>query len=205
MMQPRVEDIVIALVDAQPAFIETMHGDPEPILVRLEHLLMFADWAGIPLILTAEHPVEVKGVLPERLERVVPKHARRFVKNSFNICGEPEILDHLLALRREQIVVAGAETDVCVLQSVMGLLQNGFHVSLLADCVFSSEPNPRPALERMQLSGAIPCTLKMLYYELKRDIEGSGLPGSWHQRKREFEGRFLPPEKWPPSQTDGFS
>ena len=74
------------------------------------------------------------------------------------------------AWARRQLLVAGGETDVCVLQSVLSLLERGYQVFLLEDCLFSSEPHTAPAVARMRAAGAVPCTLKTAYYELMRSV-----------------------------------
>lgn len=166
-------EVGILLIDVQPLFWDMMHGSREPVMVRIEHLLMLADWFKAPLIATFEHPVEENGALPERLERVFPAHGRRFVKRTYDCCGEPDIRGGIEHLGVEQLVVAGAETDVCILQSVLGLLGLGFQVFLLEDCLFTSEPHPRPALVRMYNAGAIPCTLKTFAYEMTQSVEST--------------------------------
>lgn len=185
------------IVDVQPAFVDTMSGDPEPVLFRLERLVMLADWSQTPLILTVEHPVETKGPLPARLERRVPEGARSFVKHSFNLCSEKQILGHLKQLGRREAVVAGTETDVCILQSTIGLLENHFSVLLLTDCIFTSEPNPKAALRRMIHSGATPISLTTLCKQLQLDQDTNQLPRQLHSRRDEFQGYFRSPEDWP--------
>ena len=160
----------ILLIDAQPLFWEEMHGPQEPVLVRIEQLLRLAGLLELPLIATFEHPLEEKGTLPERLERVFPAHGERFVKRTFDCCAAGDIREAIRKLQMAQFVVAGAETDVCVLQSVLGLLRMGYQVFLLEDCLFTSEPHPGPALERMYRAGATPCTYKTLFYELTRSV-----------------------------------
>jgi nicotinamidase-related amidase len=160
----------ILLIDAQPLFWEAMHGPQEPVLARIEQLLRLAGLLALPLIATFEHPLEEKGSLPARLERVFPAHGERFVKRTFDCCADGDIREALQSLQAAQFVVAGAETDVCVLQSVLGLLRMGVQVFLLEDCLFTSEPHPGPALERMVRAGAIPCTYKTLFYELTRSV-----------------------------------
>ncbi|MGA2240176.1 MAG: hypothetical protein ABSG74_13295 [Candidatus Bathyarchaeia archaeon] len=81
----------VMLIDAQRFFWDTMHGAKEPILMRVERLLMLVDWLGLPLIATFEHPVETKGWLPERLERVFPSHGKRFVKRTYDCCSDPAV------------------------------------------------------------------------------------------------------------------
>ena len=73
--------------------------------------------------------------------------------------------------------MAGAETDVCILQSVLGLLREGYEVYLLEDCLFSSESAPEPAIARMRQAGARPCTYKSFYYEVIGRAQDPARPG----------------------------
>lgn len=161
-------DLAIIVIDVQPFFLEGwMAGEAESLLTRLEFLLALSTVYDLPLLATFEQPVERKGWLPERLELFFPAHARKHTKQTFNCCGEPDIVEAVASLGRRQLAVAGGETDVCVLQSVLGLLREGYEVFLLEDVLFSSEPHAGPALRRMERAGAIPSTVKTLNYELR--------------------------------------
>ena len=59
-------DTALLLIDVQPLFLESMHGDQEPLLLRLERLLKFADMVSMPVVATVERPLEEKGALPDR-------------------------------------------------------------------------------------------------------------------------------------------
>jgi hypothetical protein len=187
----------IVLVDAQPSFWDIMHGAKEPVLMRVERLLVLADWLDLPLMATFEHPVETKGWLPERLERVFPSHGKRFVKRTYNLCSDPTIREAISGMQLPQMIVAGAETDVCILQSALGLVEMGLQVFLLEDCVFTSEHHARPALERMYRAGVIPSTLKTLFYELTRTVDRDAFPPQWKVGADSYEEYFrledLPP------------
>jgi nicotinamidase-related amidase len=187
----------VVLIDAQPMFWGGMAGESEPVTARIEHLLLLAGSLRLPLIATFEHPVESKGWLPERLEHVFPEHGQRLVKHTFNCCAEASIQQALGALAVRQIVVAGSETDVCVLQSVLGLLNMGFQVFLMEDGLFSSEPHTTPALKRMYRAGAIPLTYKSLYYELKQTVDAEPLHHAWNARFGEGQPRYVAPEDLP--------
>jgi nicotinamidase-related amidase len=168
----RQADLAVLVIDVQPYF---MHGwaaaEAEPILARLEFLFGIATVYDLPTICTFEQPVERKGWLPERLEPFVPARAPRLTKRTFDCCAEPEVMDAIRSLGRRQFAVAGAETDVCVLQSVLGLLNAGLEVFVLEDAIFSSEPNTGPAVRRMERAGAVPSTVKTLNYELRRSVD----------------------------------
>lgn len=188
----------VVLIDAQPAFFDQMSGSREPVLSRIEHLLLLSEYFRLPCLATFEHPVDFKGWLPERLERVFPADGQRFVKHTYNCCSEPEIIEAIHGLGVEQLIVAGAETDVCVLQSALGMLANGFQVFLLEDCVFSSEANPGPAIRRMYQAGIYPLTYKMLHYELKLTVDVPQPHREWNSRCEGGEGPFSAPEALPP-------
>jgi nicotinamidase-related amidase len=189
---PRLRDPAVVLIDAQPGFFRSAAGVETPAATdtRWEKLLVMARCLELPTIATFEEP-ERNGWLSAACERVWPAHGLRYVKRTFDCCGEADITAALTEIGRTQLLVAGAETDVCVLQSVLSLLQRGHEVFLLEDCVASSEPHTRPALERMYAAGAIPCTLKTAYYELMRTVTVCRDPRSggrgWELLMREFD------------------
>jgi nicotinamidase-related amidase len=188
----------VLLIDAQPLFWEKMIGPKEPVLARIEHLLMLAEWSKIPVIATFEEPVEKKGMLPERLERVFPGHGQRLYKRTYNCCAEPHIREAIKQLAVRQMVVAGAETDVCILQSVLNLLRMKYQVFLLEDCLFTTEPYSRPALERMYQAGAVPSTFKMMAYELTGSVDETPWLEYVRPISSTFPKNFRRPEALPP-------
>ena len=191
-------DLAIVVIDAQPYFLDGwMAGESEPLLARLEFLFALATVYEVPFLATFEQPVETKGWLPERLQPFFPAHGQRHTKQSFNCCGEPSIVEAIRKLARGQIAVAGGETDVCVLQSVLGLIETGSQIFLLEDALFSSEANVGPAIRRMESAGAIPSTVKTLNYELRRSVAEPRAERVFPER---FPGLALPaPERFPPS------
>jgi nicotinamidase-related amidase len=205
---PRADpsEILILMIDVQPSFLKYAHfdqeGDQDSLIVRLEHLLMLSDSMNMPVIATFEIPISGNGELPERLDSLFPETGQRFEKNSFGCMAEADINHAIQATRVKQIAVAGAETDVCVLQSVLGLLEANYQVFLLEDCLFTSEPHPGPALRRMYQAGAIPSTLKTLSYELVKCVnEVPWYPEAWAMKDRsesnKFPDNYQPPEAWP--------
>jgi nicotinamidase-related amidase len=202
---PRIdrERVAVVLIDAQPGFWREMAGAEEPVLARIEQLLGLAWVAEMPTIATFEHPTESNGWLPERLEKVFPAHGQRFVKRTFDCCREPEIRAALEALAGrgiDQVVLAGAETDVCVLQSALGLIELGFEVFLLEDCIFSNEANVAPAFARLRAAGAVPTTYKTFHYEVTRSVDRNATPSSWRERREALGIPRRSPYDLPPSE-----
>ena len=164
------------VIDVQPRFVDSMAGDPEPVLVRIEQLIRLAETLDLPIIATLEEPVTAKGELPARLRRVFPGQGRILRKWTYDCCAEPEIEAAIRGSGRAQMAVAGAEWDVCVLQTVLSLLDMGLEVFLLEDCLFSSTADIEAARERMRRAGAVPLTYKTLFYELLGRVQTEALP-----------------------------
>lgn len=196
MTVPRIDPdcAAIILIDVQPWFLDRMYGDSTGLVNRLEQLLLVAEWFHLPVLATLEEPTERKGTLPDALDRVFPQTGLRMTKTHYDLCEEPPIRDAITTLKRDQYIVAGGETDVCVLLSVLGLLREDRQVFLLEDCLFSSATNIEPAVHRMRDAGAIPLTYKTLFYELCRDDE----PQTWEQERAHAEERgWVSPEELP--------
>jgi nicotinamidase-related amidase len=199
----RLQDPAVVLIDAQPGFFASVAGvePPAPVAARWEKLLVMARCLELPTLATFEEP-DRNGWLSEACERAWPVHGLRYVKRTFDLCREAEIAAALVEIQREQLLVAGTETDVCVLQSVLSLIERGHRVFLLEDCVASSEPHTRPALDRMYAAGAVPCTLKTAYYELMRAVTVTRDPKmgghGWELLMREFDEPESLPE-WRPA------
>lgn len=191
----------LLLIDVQCIDYSGEDWPKEPELIRLENLFRFADWMELPTIATFEHPVDKNGMFPERLESLFPSNGKRFIKKTYNCCLEPTILEAIKALPGKQIAIAGAETDVCIMQSVHGLLKLGYQVFLLEDCLYSSELNPRPALDRMYRNGAIPSTFKSFAYELVISVDHTPWLKTWIDKDRPFAKPFpedfVEPELYP--------
>lgn len=188
-------ELAIVLIDVQPYFLARMHGNEEPLLARLEQLLIVAEWFALPVLATLEEPLDRKGSLPERLQNVFPATGRVFAKRAYGLCDEPEIDAELSRMGRNQFAIAGGETDVCVTASVLGLLTRSWDVFLLQDCLFSSEPATGPALARLHNAGAVPCTYKTLFYELCATDD----PARWESQHEAARQRgFVEPESLPP-------
>jgi isochorismate hydrolase len=126
----------------------------------------------VPMIATLERPVDQKGALPREIAKHVSGDAKIFEKDFFDLTKEKKIADYIARLNKKQVIVAGCETDVCVLQSCLGLLDLGYDVYVAEELVFSSSRNVDAAIARMKAEGAVFLTYKSLYYELIEAVEG---------------------------------
>lgn len=120
----------------------------------------------LPVIVSEQYPKGLGHTAPEvglqdepRIEKTVFSAARA---DGFDLAG------------RDQVIVCGIETHVCVSQSVHDLLGQGIEVHVPADAVGSRhEIDYQRGLERMERAGAVVGTVEAALFEL---LERAGTP-----------------------------
>jgi len=162
-----------AIIDVQEFFLS--QAGNRLLRSRIEkNMMSFARLLGyfrVPIVATLERPIYDKGPLPERIKRYLDGHAELFEKGFFDLTKENKIKSHLARLKKTQVIIVGCETDVCVLQSCLGLLALGYEVYVVEDLLFSSSRNVESAIARMKAEGAVFLTYKTLYYELIEAVQ----------------------------------
>jgi nicotinamidase-related amidase len=83
--------------------------------------------------------------------------------------SEPGFIDRLVQSGRQQIIVAGMEAHVCVMQTVLALCEANWQVFIVEDVVGSAQvTDQRAALARMGSAGASIVTKQMVFFEWLR-------------------------------------
>jgi nicotinamidase-related amidase len=163
-----------AIIDVQEFFISQAGRNLAPrIKANTRNFARLLGYFRIPMVVTLERPLEYKGLVPKEIERQTKGRAAVFEKDFFDLTKERKITAHIKRLKRKQAIIAGCETDVCVLQSCLGLIDLGYQVYVIEDLLFSSARNVDAAVARMRAEGAVFLTYKTLYYELIESVEGN--------------------------------
>jgi nicotinamidase-related amidase len=162
-----------AIIDVQAFFLSQMDKRLcSKIKTNTKNFARLLGYFRIPIVVTLERPVDRKGSLPEEINKHVDRATKIFEKDFFDLTREEEIADYIARLKKKQVVLAGCETDVCILQSCLGLIGLGYEVYVVEDLLFSSSRNVGSAIARMKAEGAVFLTYKSLYYELIEAVEG---------------------------------
>jgi nicotinamidase-related amidase len=142
------------VIDVQQTFVSgAANPDIAEILARTKGAFELAGAESVPVFLTFEASTQGDHALHSSLGGAVPPQTQQFIKTTFDATGLPSFAAAVSQSGLSHLVVLGAETDVCVLQTALGLRRLGFEVMLEQDAVFTSEPNTSPALRRMQQAG----------------------------------------------------
>ncbi|MFI5237713.1 MAG: isochorismatase family protein, partial [Ignavibacteriales bacterium] len=90
---------------------------------------------SLPIYFTEQYPKGLGSTLPEILNEL--GDLKPFNKMSFSCSGAADLFEEFKKKKLSQIVVCGIESHVCVQQTVLDLIENGFQVNLAADAVSS--------------------------------------------------------------------
>jgi nicotinamidase-related amidase len=153
---------VVLVIDLQGKLMEMVER-PKLLVDASVRLLSVADIFGVPVALTEQYPSGIGPTHPEVRAAFdslsVPKGS--LSKTAFGCCGDPGFIPLLESLKpgiqvsELQVVVAGIEAHVCVMQTVLELLRLGTQVHLCWECVSGRGAEYRErAIERMCRAGA---------------------------------------------------
>lgn len=156
------------LIDVQERLTPHIH-EHERICDNIIKLIKGLQILDVPMIANEQYPKGLGSTISPIKELLTDTP---FEKITFSSCDDEPTLTALKASNRPYVVVFGIETHVCVLQTVMDLLENGFVPVVVADAVGSRhELDKKIALKRMAQAGAILVSVEMILFELCRSAK----------------------------------
>jgi nicotinamidase-related amidase len=157
---------LLVVVDVQGKLAQLMH-DKDTLFKNIGILVKAAKMLDIPILWCQQCPDSLGPTVPEIAQLL--NYCEPINKSSFSCCGEENFNVKLNESSRQQIVLCGIETHVCIYQTAFDLLRKGFYVEVIADAVSSRSPgNKQIALSRMSAGGInINCTETVLFELLK--------------------------------------
>lgn len=158
---------LLVVIDLQEKFVPYLWR-AQRVLSGTRLMLDAAHALGVPVLVTEHNPKAIGGTVPE-----VTRYLREDpVKDKmiFSCCGDDGIRAHLQAQPAvKNIIIAGCETHICVMQTALEAQGLGYNVHVAADAVGSRmELDWRIGLERMRAAGVVISTAEMMAYELLR-------------------------------------
>jgi nicotinamidase-related amidase len=163
----------LVVVDMQEKLLPPI-WEKERLVRNVQLLIRMADILKIPALVTTQYAKGLGKILPDIASMLPDSPA--LDKLTFSCFGSDVFCGLLKRLpgHRTTVLLCGMETHICVLQTAMGALREGYLVHVASDAVSSrTELNWRIGLDRMRDAGAILSSTEMMIYELLRS---SGAP-----------------------------
>ena len=123
----------------------------------------------IPILLNEQYPEGLGRTVPEIMAVLDTIKSKTIEKVTFSACDNDESWNYLAQQNRISVLVFGVEAHVCVMQTVLDLLDNGMQPVVIADAIGSrSAYDRRQAIRRMRRAGAVITTTEAILFELCR-------------------------------------
>ena len=157
----------LLIIDVQERLTPAIH-ELAPLLANTKILLAAARALDVPTLASEQYPKGLGRTLPEVSALLPPADisGQPFEKTHFSCTAEPGFAEFLPPPPRDQIVIAGIEAHVCVLQTALGLKAMGREVFVVADaCSSRSRASAGLAFERLRQNGVALVSTEMVVFE----------------------------------------
>lgn len=166
-IKANTQQAMLVIIDVQQAFMEPVKK-MKSVVKKTTILAQAANLLSLPIIVSEQYPKGL-GHTVEPLASELGNHIL-FEKTTFSCMGQPGIQQVISSTNRQQVIIAGVETHVCVLQTALDLLEAGKEVFIVEDAVSSRNSNDKKiALARLAQSGAIITSTEAILLELIGD------------------------------------
>jgi nicotinamidase-related amidase len=169
----QVEQCALVVVDIQEKLLPPIFNK-DALVKNSQLLIRLAKILSIPVTVTTQYSKGLGSTVPEIASLLSEVPATD--KLEFGCFGSDSFRTRLKNLpgNRNTLLLCGMESHICVMQTALGALNEGYLVHVASDAVGSrAEWNWKVGLERMKAAGAVISSTEMMMYELLRS---SGTP-----------------------------
>ncbi len=157
---------VLILIDFQGKLAQVM-VDKENLFANSIKLIQGFRALNLPIMVTEQMPEKLGPTIPQLLHQL--SGVKPIAKETFSCWADASFHDHLESLTRRHVVLTGIECHVCVYQTALDLMSNGYTVHLVTDAVSSRTPENREVgVQAIKSAGAQMTSTEMVLFELLR-------------------------------------
>ena len=165
------KNAILLVIDIQERLLPQI-TDQAKLASNAVTLIKCCKILNLPVLVTEQYPEGIGPTVPAlalEMDKCV-----KISKRTFSCCREPAFLEALESTSRKQVIIAGIETHVCVLQTALDLIQKGYKVQVVEDAVGSrTNANKKIGLNRMRAGGIEITGVESAIFEL---LETSACP-----------------------------
>ena len=158
------DDSLLLIIDVQERLAPAM-DNPREVINGCADLVGVAKKLGVPFIITEQYAKGLGQTMID-LRQEAGEGAQYFEKMEFSCACNNGIYDEIKKHKKKQIIIAGIETHICVLQTALHLKELGYEVYVVANACSSRQPVQNiMALQRLMHNGVDVVTSEMVFFE----------------------------------------
>ena len=155
---------VLIMIDFQGNLARAM-VDKENLFANSAKLIQGFKALNLPIMVTEQIPEKLGSTIPQLLAEL--GGVQPIAKQTFSCWADASFHDQLESLSRRHVVLTGIECHVCVYQTALDLMANGYTVHLVADAVSSrTSENREVGIQAIKSAGAQITSTEMVLFEL---------------------------------------
>ena len=158
-MKFQTSEVALIFIDLQDRLMPSIYQGAE-VLNQCVRIAKIAQLLNVPIIGTEQSP----NSLGHNAQEIIYYCDSTFSKDHFDGCQDGLI--NQLPKNTSNLVLAGCEAHVCVMQTALSLIRHGFQITILIDAIGSRRVQDKDiAIQRLTAAGATPATVEMLAFE----------------------------------------
>lgn len=168
------ENTALVIIDVQGKLAQLMHNKEE-LFNSIQTLIRGMAILEVPVIWMEQLPEKLGATSPEvaTLMAELMPDLKPIAKSSFSCCGNGGFMERLSSINRKQLLLVGIEAHICIYQTAVELLDRGYEVQVVADCVSSrARENKKIGIRRIVQAGGAETSTEMIIFELMKAAEG---------------------------------
>jgi len=164
-----IQDCCLIIIDVQGKLAQLMHNK-ESLFRNIQILIKAFKILELPIIWTQQVPDalgQTTSSIAELLTDIKPLN-----KASFSCCGHQDFVNALKESSRNQVILCGIETHICIYQTALDLRRQHYNVQIVTDAVSSRTlQNKEVAMQKMQSVGIELTTTEMALFEILKTAD----------------------------------
>ncbi len=158
------DDTICVIIDFQEKILPAMH-EAKTVEDYVIRLIKGMNALGIPMVVTQQYTKGLGATVPQIAEAIGA--FTPIDKTTFSCMDEPVFAETLENSTRGTVILAGIEAHICVAQTALDLIREGYRVALVTDCIQSRNPqNKERTIQRLAQEGVVITTYESVLYEL---------------------------------------
>jgi len=159
----KADQSCLIVIDVQERLVPAMQA-PARAIRNSQTLMTVATRLDIPMLLTEQYPKGLGRIVPELQD--LAKGGKVLEKMHFSCMNDPIFAAEFKALERRQAVIVGMEAHICVMQTGVNLMEQGYEIFVVTDATSSRTlESEKACLDRLSAAGAGIVTTEMVVFE----------------------------------------
>jgi len=157
------EESCLIVIDMQERLVPAMQA-PARTIKNAGILIQAAKRLDVPILLTEQYPKGLGSTVPDLAKQLdgVPV----LEKVHFSCMKDAPFVSRFREVNRKQAVIAGMEAHICVLQTGVSLMEEGYQIFVVTDATSSrTTESEKACLDRLGAAGAGIVTTEMVVFE----------------------------------------